>query len=67
MEDAVTILEWRSPRTYRSKSTRTILSSEKLWLSILKTLDLGPMIGSGMGMRLLIPGFLSSCLIKRSI
>lgn len=66
MEDAVTHLdsdfEWRGPRTYRSKSTRTILSGKKLWLSILQTLDLRPVVGNGAGMRPVTHDFLSSCL-----
>lgn len=66
MEDVVTYLgskyECRGPKTYRSKPTRTILSREKLLLSVLHALDLGPMLGScmgcgsGMGMRPLLHG-----------
>lgn len=53
MEDVVTCLgsdfECRGARTYRSKPTRTVLSREKLLLSVLHALDLGPMLGSHMG------------------
>lgn len=53
MEDVVTCLgsdfECRGARTYRSKPTRTVLSREKLLLSVLHTLDLGPTLGSRMG------------------
>lgn len=53
MEDGVTCLgsdyERRGARTYRSKSTRTVLSREKLLLSVLHALDLGPMLRSRMG------------------
>lgn len=53
MEEVVTYhgsdFECRGSRTYSSKPTRTVLSREKLLLSILHALDLGPMLGSGMG------------------
>lgn len=71
MEAAVTHLgsdfEWKGPRAYSAKSTRTILSSKKLLLSILQTLDLCPMVGNGMGIRPVTPDFFSSCLTKRNI
>lgn len=53
MEEVVIYLgsdfECKGPRTCSSKPTRTVLSREKLLLSILHALDLGPMLGTGMG------------------
>lgn len=53
MEEVVIYLgsdfECKGPRTYSSKPTRTVLSREKLLLSILHALDLDPTLGSGMG------------------